>query len=320
MMLNNITNGIIERENSKENLDKLYAQSQIYSDAKIILGIEIILTIVLSIALSLISNFFSSSIAVFFNCTQDLIKAFITSISILIAIMDITLINNYLNNYRKIAASIQDSFDCNVLSLPDNAIKISKPDPETICKYAQRFINKHSEKDRDNMKNWYYSSKLNSIPLPIASIMCQRTNCWWDNYLRKNFIKFMNILSVLVFVIIIVISLINELSFSSFILNACAPFLCLLSFTIKQNYQHNISINVSENLKTHCNNIWERLINNDIKNDDFVKLSRQLQDEIYQKRVTSPLIFDWFYKKCRNKQQSIMNDTLDKLIDKYNSK
>jgi len=53
-----INNRIIEREHLKENLDKLYAQSQIYSDAKVILGIEIIVTVVFTIVLSLISNFF----------------------------------------------------------------------------------------------------------------------------------------------------------------------------------------------------------------------------------------------------------------------
>lgn len=313
-------NEIVYRENLPQNLDRLYAQSQLYSDAKTILGIEIFITVILSITLSLVSNFFSNNIATALNCTQDLIKSFVTLISILISVFDLTLINNYLNNYRKIAASIQDSFDCNVLSMDYNEIKILMPDSETICKYAKKFISKSSEDDISSMNNWYYSSKLNNIPLPAAVIMCQRTNCWWDSYLRKKFINFINLLSFIVFLLIFIISLVNKLTLVSFFINTFAPFLCLLTFTIKQNCQNKTSIANSENLKKHCNNIWTRLINNDISENELKDVSRKLQDEIYQHRSTSPLIFDWFYNKYRSAQESQTNYTLDKMIDEFNSR
>lgn len=311
-------NRIIYCENLPQNLDMLYSQRQLYSDAKTLLGIEIFITVILSIALSLVSNFFSNNIAAALSCSQDLIKSIVILISILISILDLTLINNYLNNYRKTAASIQDSFDCSVLSIDFNQIKISAPDSETICKYAKKFLSKSSEKHIEYMNNWYYSSKLSNIPLPFAIIMCQRTNCWWDGCLRKKFIKFINTISSVVFIFILVISLINELSLVSFFVNAFAPFLCLLTFTIRQNIQNKTSVANSEKLKNHCDTLWHRcLTTKDINENQLKDLSRKLQDELYQHRSTSPLIFDWFYDKYKKDQETQTNYTLDKMIDEF---
>lgn len=62
------------------------------------------------------------------------------------------------------------------------------------------------------------------------------------------------------------------------------------------------------------------MINNDISENELKDVSRKLQDEIYQHRSTSPLIFDWFYNKYRNIQESQTSYTLDKMIDEFNSR
>ena len=314
-----INNRIIERENLKENLDKLYAQRQIYSDAKVILGTEIIITVVFTIVLSLISNFFSDFITSFLNWPKELFKSLIFFISAIISILDLVVINPYLNEKRILAASIQDSFDCDVLSISSNTIKISKPDIETISKYSFKFINTSSENDRKSMENWYYSNKLDTVKLSLATIMCQRTNCWWDNYLRQSFTKFIISLSTFVFFLVTIISLFKELSLPSFLLNAVSPFFCLLTFTIKQYNENRKSINKSNKLKTHCDTIWNDILNKTKKEDELQDLSRKLQDEIFQSRSTNPLIFDRYYKIYRNKQEYDTNYTLDKMIEKYNS-
>lgn len=314
-----INNRIIERENSNENLDKLYAQRQIYSDGKVIFGIQIVVTVLFTIVLSLVSNFSSDYITTLFSWPKELFKSFIFIISATITIIDLEVITPLLNTKRSTAASIQDSFDCSVLSIPDNKIKVSKPDAETICKYSKKFIKKSSTEDRTYMQNWYYASSLNTIKLPIAMIMCQRTNCWWDNCLREKFIKFIKLISILVFFFIVIISLLNELSLSSFIVNAFSPFFCLLIFTRKQCKENTKSINNSQKLKTHCDNIWLNIINGTIKEDELIDQSRKLQDEIFHSRSTNPLIFDWYYSRYRKEQESYTNYTLDKMINEYNS-
>ena len=314
-----INNRIIEREHLKENLDKLYAQSQIYSDAKVILGIEIIVTVVFTIVLSLISNFFSDFITDFLNWPKELFKSLIFFISAIISILDLVVINPYLNEKRILAASIQDSFDCDVLSISGNTIKISSPDIETIGKYSLKFINTSSEREKNNMKNWYYSNKLDTIKLSLATIMCQRTNCWWDSYLRQSFTKSIISLSTFIFFLVTIISLFKELSIPSFLLNAVSPFFCLLTFTIKQYKENRKSINNSNKLKTHCDTIWNDILNKTKKENELKDLSRKLQDEIFQSRSTNPLIFDWYYNRYRKNQESYTIYTLDAMIYEHNS-
>lgn len=312
-------NEIIKRENLPENLDKLYAQRQIYSDAKVILGIQIVVTVVFTIVLSFISNFASDYITTLFNWRKDSFKSFIFIISATIALLDLTVITPLLNMKRVTAASIQDSFDCDVLSISSNPIKISKTDVETIGQYSLKFIKKRNEKDTSSMINWYYSTNLDTIKLPFASIMCQRTNCWWDNYLRQSFVKFIISISTFVFLLVTIISLFKELSISSFLLNAFSPFFCLLTFTIKQYNDNCKSINNSNKLKTCCDNIWADILNKTKKEDELKNLSRKLQDELFQSRSTNPLIFDWYYKRHRTKQEYDTNYTLESMIKNYNS-
>ncbi|OOM69436.1 S-4TM family putative pore-forming effector [Clostridium sp. BL-8] len=314
-----INNEIINKENLPGNLDKLYAQRQIYSDAKVIFGIQIVVTVVFTIVLSLVSNFFADFITTYLSLSTELFKAIIFIISALITILDLIVITPYLNNQRILAASIQDSFDCDVLSISNNPIKISKPDVETIGKYSLKFIKKRNEKDKSNMINWYYSTNLDTIKLPFASIMCQRTNCWWDNYLRQSFVKFIISISTFVFLLVTIISLFKELSIPSFLLNAFSPFFCLLTFTIKQYKDNCKSINNSNKLKACCDNIWADILNKTKKEDELKDLSRKLQDEIFQSRSTNPLIFDWYYKRSRNKQEYDTNYTLEIMIKNYNS-
>lgn len=169
------------------------------------------------------------------------------------------------------------------------------------------------------MKNWYYSANLDTIKLPLATIMCQRTNCWWDNYLRQHFMRFILSISTIVFLFVVIISLFNELSFPSFMINAFSPFFCLLTFTIKQYKENCKSLNNSNKLKIHCDNIWRDILNKNKKEDELKDLSRKLQDEIFQNRSTCPLIFDWYYNRYREEQESSTKYKLDTMINEYNS-
>lgn len=49
-------------------------------------------------------------------------------------------------------------------------------------------------------------------------------------------------------------------------------------------------------------------------------LSKKLQNEIFDNRKNSPLIFDWYYKKFRSSQQSDTDYTGEVMVKTYNSK
>lgn len=43
--------------------------------------------------------------------------------------------------------------------------------------------------------------------------------------------------------------------------------------------------------------------------------SRELQDAIYNHRVSSPLIFDWIYNRLRSQMEERMNAGAQELVD-----
>ena len=60
-----VKNNIIEKENEQNNLNLLYAESQIYSDDKVIFAIEIVLVTILPIIFSFLSNYASVNCSYF---------------------------------------------------------------------------------------------------------------------------------------------------------------------------------------------------------------------------------------------------------------
>jgi len=45
--------------------------------------------------------------------------------------------------------------------------------------------------------------------------------------------------------------------------------------------------------------------------------SRELQDAIYNHRVSSPLIFDWIYNHLRSRMEESMNAGAQELVDRW---
>jgi hypothetical protein len=63
----------------------------------------------------------------------------------------------------------------------------------------------------EKIKDWY-SPRVGELPLAIARILCQRTNCWWDSKLRQRYSSFLRLGGIIVFGTIIIIGYISNLS------------------------------------------------------------------------------------------------------------
>ncbi len=300
-------NQIIERQNETSNILKLAAQRYLYSFSKKIMGMQLIFSIPLMIIVSLLPVMFGN---------KDIFSMIIVSLSLFITIFDVCFFNPVIEKNKTKAAKIQEDFDTDVFSLEWNEIKVDgRPNREDIHEFANKY--RKLEPDFSSLKSWYPQS-VKELPLPVGRIICQRTNLWWDALLRERFISMVIIFALVLLMLLFIITLVIGLDSLKIITNIIAPFLPMLTFTLRNFNDNKKAIKNIGILKQKVEDLWINTLRSIQDPIELTRISRQLQDEIFTHRNNSPLIFDWFYRFFKNKQESSSNYSANDLLDQYN--
>ena len=293
-------NNIPEIQNAKQQLDRLAAQRQIYSDAKKVQAIQMILT-VLVVTVWLILAFFSSDL-----------KIYAAYWGIIISLLDITVLTSCIDSLKKKAAKIQEFFDCEVLNLPWYNLKVgSRPDIEIISEYSSKHYRKNPEDNK--LKDWYPVA-VQELRRPLARLVCQMSNLWWDARLRRRYASV--VVGVVGFLVVASVTLGIYENFTSekFLMAIILPLMPAVFWGIRQYKTHNASASRQDRLKEHVNKLWDDTLGGKISDTQLDVESRNLQNEIYENRSSNPLIFDWVYKLLRNEQEEQMNKNAEMLL------
>ena len=112
--MNNTGQSIVERENLPKNLERLAAQKELYFRAKRLFTLQLFLTVVITLCLTVASLVFN---------IPDWVRGFY---GVVVTILDLLLLNRFINKFRQKAASIQELFDCHVLGLERNSVLVSE--------------------------------------------------------------------------------------------------------------------------------------------------------------------------------------------------
>lgn len=294
---------ILGEQNAETNMDKLLAQRRLYSKAKTFKWSFVLITIILPIIISFLDNFRVIEIKEWQN---------IYIIYMVIAFIIGIIFDNLTNNYKDIAAVIQEEFDISVFSIPKRKylINMIEANPNVIRKY--------SKKDKENInkieavKNWY-PIEIRKVRTNISVLLCQRANVYYDETVRTQYKKVFKILLIMIFIVLLSISFINRFTVEVFLYKVIIPMLPIVSFLYGENKDVNASINNLKNLKEKIEGLLEGLsINGIIETQDL----REVQDMIYYNRKLSVLIPDFIYKRFRNDSEDEMNYSIEKEIDK----
>lgn len=277
-------NSIPELQNSSNQIERLAAQRYIYSSAKRIQALQLALAIPVTVILSITSLFI------------PLIAPWQAIYGLSIVLLE-SILESYQRNLRQQAAKIQELFDCDVLNLSWNELEIGlKPDVETVIENHKKFL--QTGGNIEKLSNWY-PLVVGNLPIHLARLVCQRTNLRWDYQLRRWFGVRALVLSVIVIVLLIVVSLWNQLSLENFILSALAPALPVFSWGFREYQRQNEVSDDLERFKSLVEEYWADAINSRMSVHQVEVKSRSLQDEIYDLRRDSPLIFDKVYEYFR---------------------
>jgi hypothetical protein len=290
-----MANDITARQNESHSLQLLAAQQKLYGRAKYAAALQVILVVILPAALLVIENI------------APPLKLIAASVALGMAVLDVALLDRWKSSFQQRAAAIQELFDCRVLNLQWPGLKARRPDREDIEGLATGV-------DVGPLRDWYPPA-IDGLPLHAGRVVCQRSNCRWDSKLRRQFRTLVIAFAVVVLLIAIVVAIVRNLRFEEFILFWMAPILPIALWGFREGYSQNEAADRADRLKEFSDDLWERTVNQAEPVDAIAASSRRFQDELFEHRQRSPVVFDWFYRMFRSRFESQMHHPADAMLE-----
>lgn len=289
-----------QQQNTSKQLDRLAATSQLYLGAKRILSAQIILSIPAVLGLSALA------------AIDPRLDSYAAYWGVTVAIVDASILDPWQQRLKKQAALIQELFDCDLFELPWHELATGpRPSTEAVAKEASRYRRKHPNPTW--LEDWYPVA-VGQLPLGLARIICQRINCWWDGELRRRYSFWVVMVVIVLTILVILLGVIGSFSVGKFFQVVLAPLIPALLLGYRQFTANRDAATRLDDLKAHAENLWELAIQNQLPSEELLSRSRELQDEIFDNRQNSPLIFNWIYRRFRTDQENQMKQGAADLI------
>jgi hypothetical protein len=292
-------NSICAEQNTERQLERLAAQRALYSKAKKVFGWHAILSTVVAFGLALGALLFSE------------LKAYAALWGIALVILDIFWLTPRQKKLREDAAIIQESFDCDVLGLPWQRLKVGKPvDQETVVEHAAAY--RRREPSFDSLRNWYPGDTCR-MPIFLARVVCQRINAWWDAKQRRRYAVCLITGVVVLLVGTLGLGLARHMQLADLLLTAVVPLAAGIGLGLRQYKENAEAAARLEKLKDHANDLWARACAGGAE-DELAAASRTLQDELFDNRKRNVSVFDWIYRLMRYEHERQMHESAAELV------
>ncbi len=291
---------IVQKQNLPSQIEMLAAQRNLYSTAKRIIGLQMILSGPIAVCATLL------------GIADPNLKNYVTLWGLIVLIFDLTIFYPWQKKLRENGAKVQELFDCSVLSLSWNEIKAGKkPDPELVHEQATKFG--LDENDLAGLKDWY-PVNVQTVPVQWGSIICQRSNVWWDSKLRRRYATTVFSALVVITLALLGYGVYMHKEMLEFIAYIAAPMASAYVVGYRQITEHRDAADRLDKLKDHAEKLWTEAISGATVGSLQVK-ARHLQDEIFDGRKRNPPIFDFIFKWFRTEHEVQMNKGAKVLLE-----
>ncbi len=290
---------IDKRQNSERQLDLLAAGSFFYRRAKFFLGLQFALTVPAAVVLAIIILKVPEA------------KGWTTFYALSIALLDTLLLDRVQSHYKKLGARTQELFDSELLELEWNSLRAgTKPDSEDLLQAASKF---KKGVGMDRLRDWYPPAAC-ELPLPLARLVCQRANTWWDASLRKKYAIVLIAILVLCIAAVFTVSLLAGNTVEEMILSVYAPIAPGILWSFREIGRQRKAADLLDKLRADVEQLWSISLSGILDRAHLDIKSRQIQDSIFDGRIGNPLIFDWINRLVRPAQQVSMNAKARELV------
>lgn len=292
------------RQNSKENLLRLSAQRRTYRKAKRLFEVRILLCLPVTTILSavhLATRTHDEVNSAASGPSPSLMIEGVAAAAILIASYFLVGAEKRL---RLMAARIQESFDCDVLSLPWNSsVAGHLPSYEDIYERAGNMISDATEFDA--LRNWYPKS-IDASMGPRERAICQRTNTVWDSRQRSSFLNVVRVFSIGALIAPVVWGTLTDVSLRSYLFCGALPMLPLIMFFFRYQNQTTEALRTAHAIQKQVESCIYDLTQHNGTDVTTDSRARVIQDEIFRYRAHAPFVPDWYYHMRKNKLEGIV--------------
>ena len=294
-------NRIGTEQNSDQQLLRLCAASAVYARGKQILGLQATLTVL---------GGFASPIAVS-NFPQFRVWAAFYAFTV--ALLDALVLEPLQSEQRQIGARIQELFDCDLFRLPwRRLVAGEKPTPEVVTEKGCRY--KQQQKDLSQLIDWY-SPAVSRLSLPLARLVCQRTNAWWDFTLRKRYCTSLKVLLWALVIFVFAFGIHRGMTMDVFVLTVVAPLTPAILWGVREIRKNSSAADDLMKLQTHIDGLWHEALTGTLKGNDLEEQSILIQNQIFHSRSKNPFVFNWVYRFLRGAKEKTMHQVTAQLVE-----
>lgn len=282
-------NNIPDTQNSEHALWLLRARQRTYAMATLLQVAQLVVAVVIPTVLA--------GVALYGWCSRAVVAT--ASLGCLLA--DILILDRALAFFLRRAAKIAEQFDCEVLALPwNNFIADKKVDEEDIVAAAEAYPK--NGRAQAVLMNWYPVA-VRRAPLHVARIACQLANIRYDVKLRRRYA--IALLAVPAIVAIALFVTAFKLPFPDVVLGVMVPATPATVWALREFFRHFDAAAAQERNKSAIDAVWTGI--GARSEAECTSKAREIQDAIYLRRASSPLIFPLIYHALRDKMEDQMN-------------
>lgn len=282
---------IVSRQNDYLQIRRLAAVRNLYARAKSALAWNMVLSVPIGMVL------------VFVATQSPDLKMYGVAYAMFAGLICDQWLDRRQKKYREMGAKVQEAFDCEVLALPWNKLKAGEPvSREDEIGEAEKY--KAWEKRMPPLTNWY-STHVDRLPIEIGRVCCQRANCWWDVEQRRNYARISVVVLIVLVAVAIMVGLLSNLNFVDVLIGVFAPLYPAARLCLRQFREHSDAADRLDVLMKHASALFDEACK-DPTSALLLEKSRELQNEIFEGRKKNPPVFDWVFKRLRDKNERQM--------------
>ena len=293
-----VSNGILERQNEEHCLRALAAQRLLYSRAKLLTGARAAFTALLPVATWLGAIWWPQ------------LRPWGVGLVLAWLFLDLTLFTRAENQWRLLAARMQEWFDTRVLEIEwSTHLAGLRPTAED---FAGVMPGGPSPKQRRALVDWYPVA-VGSLPMGWARLACQRVNAWWDGSQHLAYARASTFFVVVWAAVPTIVGTWSNVPVHDYLMTFLGPVVPLLAWGLRERDQHTRAATKLDDLRRSAVATWHRCIEDGVEPD--ARATRALQDQIFDSRRTCPPVFDWVYRLQRAKKEAGALDLACETVD-----
>lgn len=297
-------NTIYISQSTRDNMSLLYAQAHLYNRIKRFGSANFLISIVFPVILSITAAILKSQ----YGVAQETISAYMGLYGLIVLIINVAL-SGYISSERKKAATIQEMYDCSVLRIKWNDLRVGKKiSTDNIFRAARFYLDRPAKAQARFGSEGWYINKTYDAPQSVMALLCHGKNFGWDRSLRDRLNVFyiwgisISLFSLLLYGVLMKATLNDALFYVVFTLP-------LIRYILLQFIDNRKSRDRIEKVKDFI----EKEIS-DIKvagrfNDDELNYKiRAIQDEVFSHRATSPPVPNFIHLRMKKDNEAVYND------------